>query len=241
MIFNQQEFDLRCEWGWEGVQQLAPTSRVVVIVDVLSFSTCVDIATSRGAIVFPYSWKDASALEYAQSIDAELASVTRCFDRPSLSPASLSQLAAGTRLVLPSPNGATLTLHTGNAPTVAGCLRNCKAVADYVQSYKTGITVIASGERWQDGSLRPALEDWIGAGAILSSLSGTRSPEVEAAIAVFDRFQANLTDTLKQTGSGKELIAKGFAVDVKLAAELDSSDSVPVLNNGAYTILDFGF
>jgi hypothetical protein len=57
MIFDQSEFDLRCEWGDRGVTHLAPISDVVVIVDVLSFSTSVEIATNNGAIIFPYEWK----------------------------------------------------------------------------------------------------------------------------------------------------------------------------------------
>lgn len=58
MTFDQAEFKIRCEWGERGLRQLAPISQAVVIVDVLSFSTCVEIATSCGATVFPYRWKD---------------------------------------------------------------------------------------------------------------------------------------------------------------------------------------
>ena len=54
LTFSQSEFHIRCEWGENGVAQLAPISDVVVIVDVFSFSTCIQIATHRRAVVFPY-------------------------------------------------------------------------------------------------------------------------------------------------------------------------------------------
>ncbi|WP_199316992.1 hypothetical protein [Chroococcidiopsis sp [FACHB-1243]] len=96
MIFNQLEFDLRCEWGIGGVMQLAPISDVVVIVDVLSFSTCVEIATNRGAIIFPYRWQDDTAIAYAQSVSAILASRRRTAStRYSLSPSSLDRIPTG--------------------------------------------------------------------------------------------------------------------------------------------------
>src|SRR5438128_340686 len=106
MIFDQREYDVRCEWGERGVQRLAPVSDVVIIVDVLSFSTAVEIATNQGAIVFPYRWKDETAHHYAKSVRAEVADKHNRNKR-SLSPASLLDLPAGTRLVLPSPNGST--------------------------------------------------------------------------------------------------------------------------------------
>ena len=37
--------------------------------------------------------------------------------------------------------------------------------------------------------------------------------------------------------SGKELIAKGFDEDVKLASDLNVSDNLPVLIEGAYVSL----
>ena len=51
--------------GLEGLLALQATSDAVVIVDVLSFSTAVDIALSKGASVLPYRWKDDSAKRFA--------------------------------------------------------------------------------------------------------------------------------------------------------------------------------
>lgn len=235
MLFDQSEFELRCEWGEQGVAKLAPISDVVVIVDVLSFSTCVEIATNNGAIVFPYRWKDESAIDYAKSMNAELASRQRTSNKGySLAPSSMTNIPAGTRLVLPSPNGASLTLRTGQTPTLAGCLRNCEAVADYVQSYGSKISVIPAGEKWEDGTLRPAIEDLVGAGAILSYLNGRQSPEAEVAVAAFNSVKDNLLAALRRCSSGKELIARGFTADVELAAAINTSRCVPLLRHNAY-------
>ncbi|MBH8560962.1 2-phosphosulfolactate phosphatase [Nostoc sp. CENA67] len=237
MIYDQSEFDLRCEWGPQGVAQLASISNVIVIVDVLSFSTCVEIATNNGAIIFPYPYKDESVIDYAKSVQAELASHRQRWTTTgySLSPKSVTQIPAGTRLVLPSPNGSFLTLQTGNTPTMAGCLRNCQAVAQFAQNYGNKIAVIPAGERWKDdGSLRPAFEDLIGAGAILSYLQGSLSPEAEVAVATFQTFQKDLLSYLQKCSSGKELIAAGFEADVELAAMYNVSDCVPLFRENAY-------
>ncbi|MBD2615461.1 MAG: 2-phosphosulfolactate phosphatase [Nostoc sp. ZfuVER08] len=237
MIYDQSEFYLRCEWGAQGVSQLASISDVVIIVDVLSFSTCVEIATNNGAIIFPYAYKDESVIDYAKSLQAELAIHRQCWTTIgySLSPKSLEKIPNGTRLVLPSANGSFLTLHTGNTPTLTGCLRNCQAVAEFTQKYGDKIAVIPAGERWKDdGSLRPAFEDLIGAGAILSYLRGSLSPEAEAAVAAFQAFQQDLVGYLKKCSSGKELIEKGFELDVELAAAFNISDCVPLLTDNAY-------
>lgn len=233
MTDDQSEFDLRCEWGEWGVAKLAPISDVVIIVDVLSFSTCVEIGTDNKAIIFPYPERDESAAEYAKSVKAQLASRDRQ-QGYSLSPATLADIPAGTRLVLPSPNGSKLTLRAGRTPTLAGCLRNCVAIARNAQTYGAKIAVIPAGERWEDGTLRPAWEDLMGAGAILSYLQGKLSPEAEAAVVVFQKWRDSLGDALKQCSSGKELIARGFATDVEIAAALNVSNCVPIFTGGAY-------
>jgi 2-phosphosulfolactate phosphatase len=234
MTFDQSGFDVRCEWGENGVQRLAPGADVVVIVDVLSFSTCVEVANSRGAIVFPYRWKDESAAAFAASVNAELASVRRAGGGYSLSPASLINISAGTRLALPSPNGSTLSLATGATPTLTACLRNCRAVAAAVAKYGPRVAVIPAGERWGDGSLRLAFEDWVAAGAVISHLKGSLAPEARGALSAYLSAKPDLKHMLKQCGSGRELIERGFEQDVEIASELDVSGCAPTLADGAY-------
>ena len=233
--FDQSEYQIRFEWGERGVAELAPISDFVVIVDVLSFSTCVDVASSRGATVFPFGWKDQRAEAYAAEHEAILAG-RRGQGTYSLSPPSLADLPEAGRIVLPSPNGSTLTVAASEHATVlAGCLRNRSAIADFINQQEGTVTVIACGERWQpEDILRPALEDHIGAGAILQKLEGNRSPEAESAALLFAAVEDNLDETPQTCSSGKELIEKGFPGDVACAASLDISRSVPLLSDGAY-------
>jgi 2-phosphosulfolactate phosphatase len=232
--FSQEAWACRCEWGPGAAAALAPAD-VAIVIDVFSFTTCVDVATSRGAAILPYPWKDASAADFARAQGAELAGRRRQ-SHYSLAPESYLEAPKGLRCVLPSPNGAQVTLAA--APTVpvvlAGSLRNARAVAEAAQQFGTSFNVIPAGERWLDGSLRPALEDWLGAGAILRWLPGSRSPEAESAVALFERHRDGLVATLDQCGSGRELDGRGHDRDKFIAGQLDVSVCVPRFNGIAF-------
>jgi 2-phosphosulfolactate phosphatase len=239
MTFTQSDFEIRCEWGEHGISVLAPISDLVIIVDVLSFSTCVEIATSRGVVVFPYRGQEVTDFGRAGSsapwTGAEFAGFQRSASRYSLSPQSLTTIPEGMQLVLASRNGSVLSLATGATPTLAGCLRNARAVAFSAQRSGRRIAIIPAGERWRsDNSLRPCFEDLIGAGAIINRLTGSLSPEAQVALVAFKAARSQLNDLLLRCGSGKELVEKGFAQDVLLAGELNVSDCVPKLIHGGY-------
>jgi 2-phosphosulfolactate phosphatase len=221
------------------MRTLAPGVEVLILVDVLSFTTAVDVAAARGALVYPYIGMGEAARSFAAEQGALLA-VRRetSQEQPySLSPCSLLSIPRGTRIVLPSLNGSRLSaLASKTHPVAAGCLRNARAVAAWARARGT-VGVIAAGEvRRVDGTLRFALEDLLGAGAILSHFPAeARSPEANAAVAAFDYFAADLSRQLARCASGRELAAIGYAEDVVLAAQLDASASVPVLiDEGMY-------
>jgi 2-phosphosulfolactate phosphatase len=147
----------------------------------------------------------------------------------SLSPASLRELPAGYRLVLPSPNGAALSFSVEHPIVLAGCLRNATAVAHAAARLGSTVAVIPAGEMWATGEFRPCIEDWIGAGAVIDACGGTRSPEASLAAAGFRYFRKELAEALRASSSGKELMERGCGVDVELAAEVNVSSNVPRL------------
>jgi 2-phosphosulfolactate phosphatase len=130
----------------------------------------------------------------------------------------------------------------------AGCLRNASAVAAAVREIGVAgagaiVGVVAAGERWHGdtGPLRPALEDLLGAGAILAALAAASpSPEAWAAMAAFAEAAADLPARLAGCGSGRELIAAGYEADVELAAALDASPVAPRLEGPAFRNAESG-
>lgn len=251
--FTQAPYGVRFEWGPSGAARLAPGGACLVVVDVLSFTTAVSVAVDAGTRVYPYPWRDETATAFAARMDAALAVGRRAVTDAapwSLSPAALRRAPFTPRLVLPSPNGSAISATATAAASaarsravVAGCLRNASAVGRWLAGHGFGtpdrpLTVIAAGEGWPDGSLRPALEDLLGAGAIIAALHAQRpcalSPEAAAACATFQATPdpaAAVTDC----ASGRELATGGFADDVAVAVEIDASGAVPVLTDGAFT------
>jgi 2-phosphosulfolactate phosphatase len=222
------------EWGPVGARTLAERSDVVVVVDVLSFSTAVTVAVERGAKVWPHTGGE-SARQLARDIDAVLAGTRSSHEGLTLSPASLLGVDRDTRLILPSPNGSSIAFAAVNVevPVVVGCLRNAKAVALALQEVDR-VAIVPAGESWSDGSLRPAYEDLVGAGAVIDRLVAANpqlelTPESEVAAMAFRSLRP-----LESCVSGLELVERGFAEDVAIAAEVDSSNVVPRLIEGRF-------
>ncbi|MFT4229137.1 MAG: 2-phosphosulfolactate phosphatase [Microbacterium sp.] len=207
--FDQSRYQVRFEWGADGLARLAPAD-VVVVVDVLPFSTTATDAVSRGDAVA----LDAAA--HAVSID-------------------------GAAVAAACPPGAVVLL---------GCLRNASAVARAVlaeqqrREARTSIAVIAAGEavaRDAAAPLRFAVEDHLGAGAVVDALAALgvdhSAPEAAAACEAFRGLRGAVRHLLTASGSGQELLERGLRDDVLHAAELDAADAVPVLRDGRFVAL----
>ncbi|WP_329280958.1 2-phosphosulfolactate phosphatase [Streptomyces sp. NBC_01451] len=256
---GQSGSGIRFEWGPAGAGRLSAEVGCLVVVDVLSFTTAVSVAVQQGIRVLPFWLPEGptapveraaaqkAATVYARQCGARLAVARRAVtpDSPwSLSPAHLRAAPLVERLVLPSSNSAAIAAAAPpKVPVIAACLRNLTAVGGWLMAHGYGtpehpVAVIAAGERWPDGSLRPSLEDLLCAGALIRDLhaqgAGPLSAEATAAKAAYEGT-ADLTHAVAASTSGRELAATGFAADVAVATEEDTCAVVPVRDgDGAF-------
>ena len=154
-VLAQHPYHCRLDWGRAGVQRAGTRRDIVVVVDVLRFSTATVAAVAHGALIYPCAPSDdAGAL--ARRVGAEVAAYRLDTAAPhpySLSPASYDRVPPGTRVVLPSPNGAACVRVAREAPYVLiGALVNAQAIGRALSALLTKIdlaaTIIACGERW---------------------------------------------------------------------------------------------
>lgn len=205
--FDQHRYQVRHEWGAAGLERLAPAD-VVVVVDVLRFSTTVVDRVANGETV---------------ALDGAAHAV-------SLNGAAVAQLAAET-----------------GALVMLGCLRNASAVARAIlaeqerRGTRTSAAIIAAGEvsgREPGAPLRFAVEDQLGAGAIVDALGALgidhTSPEAAAAGEAFRGLRGAVRHLLTASGSGQELIELGRRDEVLNAAAVDAAGVVPMLRDGVF-------
>lgn len=209
--FDQSRYQVRFEWGVAGLDRLA-ASDIVVVVDVLRFSATVTARVAAGETV---------------PLDAAAHAVSR--------------------------NGAAVAARAGRigddstSTVLLGGLGNATAVADVVlaeqhrRGARTSIAVIAAGELVTSDAAAPlrfAVEDLLGAGAVIDALGvlglDHTSPEAAAACESFRGLRAAARHLLTASGSGQELIDRGARDEVLAAAAVDSSASVPVLRGGTF-------
>ncbi len=242
--FGQQPWRCRLEWGHRGAAAATARSDVLVVVDTLSFSTAVATALHCGVTIYPCLPKEKERL--AKEVGAETA--VRRQDVPdkgrfSLSPATFLSSEPGAKVVLDSPNGAACCVVAQAAPcVVVGSFVNAQSVAGFASSrlraVDQAVTVLACCERWNtpvEGEvIRFAVEDWLGAGAILSHLSFDKSPEAQVCEAAFRGVRDRLEEVLLNCGSGVELREKGYAADVQHAARINRYGVVPLLVEGRF-------
>ena len=254
--FGQAKYQVRFDWGAAGAERILPGAHVVVVVDVLSFTTAVVAAAERGVPVAPWPAGDeAGAAALAERLGGVVAG-RRGEAGPTLSPMSFAGAEAVDELdgpvVIPSPNGGAIAARLAEREVVvlAGALRNRTAVADRVlalqeeRGERTIVAIVAAGEQETPAgadarsAIRFTIEDQLAAGAIVDALVGLgidhTSPEAAVACAAFEGLRHATTHLIGASGSAVELVEQGFRTDVRFASERDASRVVPELRGGVF-------
>jgi len=129
----QGPYRCRFDWGGDGARRAASRNDIVVVVDVLRFSTTAVAALQHGAVIYPCAPTD-DVEPLARRAGAQVAAYRRdvLATHPySLSPASYDRVPPGTRIVLTCPNGAACSRYGREAPYLfVGALVNAAAVAE---------------------------------------------------------------------------------------------------------------
>lgn len=246
--YGQAGCRLRFARGRRGAAEAARRGDVLVVVDVLSFCSLVATAVARGAAVVPCRPGGEAAAQAAHpgAIVAVRREQVPALGRYSLSPPTLDACAPGEVVVVGSPNGAACAAAAaaGARAVFAGSLLSAGAVARAAAQAAAGepLTVLACGERWaepdEDGAARPALEDDLGAGAVLLALGALEaadaSAEARAVAAQYATLREQVAALVWDCASGRELRQKGFDADVRWAARPDAFGVAPRLVDGAF-------
>lgn len=134
-----------------------------------------------------------------------------------------------------------VTAAASGATVLAGGIRNASAVARTVQALqeqrqaRTSVALIAAGERDGSNDLRFAVEDHLGAGAIIAALTDLgidhTAPDAAVAAEGFRALRRALGHLVSASGSGRDA---ADAADVAAASRLDAVSTVPVLRDRVF-------
>jgi 2-phosphosulfolactate phosphatase len=208
--FDQSRYQVRMDWGAAGLARLAPAD-VVVVVDVLRFSTTVIDAVERGE-------------------DYALDAAAHAF---SINGAAAAEAAAesGAVVLLGALRNATAVAAAVLAEQERRAVRT--SIAIIAAGELTG--------RDAATTVRFAVEDQLGAGAIIDALGvlgvDHTSPEAAVACEAFRALRGATKHLLTASGSGLELIELGRRDEVLAAAARDAASVVPVLRDGVFSAL----
>ncbi|OGC41455.1 hypothetical protein A2Y85_05890 [candidate division WOR-3 bacterium RBG_13_43_14] len=241
---NKPRIDI--DWAIEGLRYALDRGNIVVIVDTLRFSTATVTAVNNGFTIYPVSTRQ-SGMKLARKLGAHLAG------RPGRSKYSISphcyiknRSDPNKEVVLFSPNGATCSesVKAGQIALI-GCLLNARAIADYLyricHELRKDATVIAAGEQrafktgnritydLKAGYRVFAIEDYLGAGAIIDQCRLSRTTEAQLCARAFSSVRSRLIFFLKSSFSGRYLVEHHLQKDIEHATKLNLYNVLPVV------------
>jgi 2-phosphosulfolactate phosphatase len=217
-------------------QLLAPQqlrARAAVVLDVLRATTTIAAALHAGAReIRVFASTDDVRRARSGCQGALLCGEQHClrpegFDLGN-SPGEFGAARVSGRTILMSTTNGTraIVAARGAAQLYAAGLVNAEATARHLARLGSDVTLLCAGTGGE-----VALEDALGAGAIIAALNRLTSNKLasdSAAIAstLFETFEKSLPQTLRNTHGGRNVIAAGLEADIDFAARLNVMEIV---------------
>jgi 2-phosphosulfolactate phosphatase len=222
------------DFGPEGANSAAQKGNIVVIVDVLRFSTTVSTAIANGFTIVPC----------ATRAEAEEMSGKTGVTRYSLSPLDYMNPKNPEEVILVSPNGAACAKALWKDTLgFIGCFLNAGSLArvlnDIASTLAKDVALIAAGEvrEDQENDLRTrrfSIEDFLGCGFILSVLKMRLTAEADLCMRAFDASRRDYTALIRNSLSGQYLINRRYGDDITHAVQRNIYGIVPVVERGRF-------
>ena len=231
------------EWGVDGALAAVNRGDVILVIDVLRFTSAAITAISKGFTVIPAK-TESDAYSLAKQFNVR-------FDRKGLAALSPESFINENPsfIVLTSPHGATLSCTVADAENAfLASFLNATAAAQKAlgAAKRTGknISIVASGEIGAERrGIMPdfenkidldneifCFEDYACAGYIGTLLQIKKSDELLNAGNVFALYKPTLSDALLQCASGKYLVDNGMERDVRFCSQLNVFSVVPAIH-----------
>jgi 2-phosphosulfolactate phosphatase len=203
-------------------------NRAVVVFDVLRATTTIAAALAAGVSEIRIFDTVEAAAAAKEGQNCLLVGERDClppagFDLGN-SPGSFNPAAHRGRIIFMSTtNGARAIVAAQAAPLLlTAALVNATATADRLVAAKMDITLLCAGTAGQ-----PAMEDLIGAGAVIDAIQNKASLALENDIAriahrLFQSARHDLQSALAESTGGQNVIAVGLGADIDFAARLDA-------------------
>lgn len=198
-----------------------------IMVDVLRASTTITMALNHFKRVIPVV-DHAEAVKIASENEALIAGERRGatldgFDAGN-SPIEIQALE-GETLVLTTSNG-TRIMEGMDSQILVGCFTNAKAVALAAKELATEeIEVVMAGVEG-----RFAIEDFLGAGEIISNLQNENLDEYSQAAVMAAENKDLVEYNILKSRSARRLSEIGFEKDVEFCLQRNISDNVPIFH-----------
>jgi 2-phosphosulfolactate phosphatase len=212
-------------------------SRAVVVFDVLRATTSMTAALAAGVEeirVFPDLEYARRAAQHHTAGPRILCGEENCLPPPGFdlgnSPGAFNRQAhRGAVAYMSTTNGTRAIIAAAGAAVVfVGALVNAQAVASALLDTGLDATLLCAGTNGQ-----VAMEDLLGAGAVLDAMARAESSRVRpsgdvahVAQRLYRSARSDLRAALAESQGGRNVIAAGLPQDIDYAARLDSLDVV---------------